>query len=158
MKDLDDLDNDLLGLEVSKLRCLLLVQSGFPPFLQNLQCQVAYRQHNSSAPQDQSTDQSSKPPASSSSSSPSTSSTAQTDLSVGTSSDSKRGREESGDNDERQTKKRRIPRDEVNSTATPRLACFYNKFDPLTYRSSAQTGKKFEICETHDFQNMDKLL
>ncbi|KAH0172860.1 hypothetical protein KCU67_g1544, partial [Aureobasidium melanogenum] len=40
---------------------------------------------------------------------------------------------------------------------TPRLACLFNKYDPMMYRSNAQTNKKFEICGMHDFQNMNKL-
>lgn len=158
IKDLDDLDDNYLGLEVSKLRSWLLVRSEDPLCFQELQSQVTYRQHNSSAPQCQSVEQSSKSAASSSSSSPSNSSSAQTDSSGGTSSNSKRRREDPDENDEQQTSKRRISPHKVNVTAAPRLACFYNKFDPLTYRSSTQTGKKFEICETHDFKDMGNLL
>ena len=158
MDDSDDLDKHFLDMESVRLRSWLLTRSGSEPFLQHLQDQVAYRQRNSSAPRDQPADSSSRSTSGSSSSSPSTSSSIPTTLSGGTLSGSKRRRDDTGEEDEQQKKKRRVPQKETNLTSTPRLACFYNKFDPMMYRPNAQTRKKFEICATHDFQNMNKLL
>lgn len=88
----------------------------------------------------------------------STSSSAPSISSGDTSSGSKRKSDKTDEHIERPQKKKRIPRDKNETTSSPRFACFYNKYDPMTYRSNFQTGKKFEICETHDFQNMNKLL
>ena len=158
LDDFDDLDKHFLDMETCRLRSWLLTRLGSEPFLQHLQNQVAYQQRNSSTPQDQPADSSSKSTSGSSSSSPSTSSSIPTTLSGGISSGSKRRRDGSGEEDERQKKKRRVPQKEANLTSTPRLACFYNKYDPMMYRQNAQTRKKFEICATHDFQNTNKLL
>ncbi|TIA80125.1 hypothetical protein D6C76_03318 [Aureobasidium pullulans] len=44
-----------------------------------------------------------------------------------------------------------------NDSIATRLACLYNKYDPMMYRSNDQTHKKFEICGLHDFKDMNKL-
>jgi hypothetical protein len=155
-RDLNDLDDRFLDTEGSRLRSWLLIRSKSQSFFRHLQRQVACRQHNSSEPRDQSTNSSSKSTSSSSSSSSSTSS-APTTLSGSTSSGSKRRRDDAGEKDKQPGKKGCIPRDKDERTSTPRLACFYNKYDPMMYRANAQTGKKFEICETHDWQDMGKL-
>ena len=150
---MDELDNDLLDVGVSRLRTWLLLQSTESElFFRNFQRQVTYRQRNSSTRQDQSADTSSRS-TSHSSSSPSASSS-----SGGTSSRNKRRRDDAGDNDGQKENHRRVFPKEAEPTSTPRLACFYNKYDPIMYRSNGQTHKKFGICETHDFQNMNKLL
>jgi hypothetical protein len=154
MDDLDDLDNHVLDMEVSKLRSWLLLRSKSEPFSRHLQCRVTYRQNNASTPQDQSRSTSTFP---SSSSSPSVSSTVPTTFSDGTLNSSKRRRDDPDDKDERPTKKGRVPRDKSGSPSAPRLACLYNKYDPMMYRSTAQTDRRFEICETHDFENMNRL-
>jgi hypothetical protein len=158
MDDLDELDNHFLDMEVSKLRSWLLLGPKQESFFRHLQRQVTYRQHNSSTPQDQSTDPSSKSASQSSSSPPSTSTSVPSTLSGGTSNRSKRRRDDTGEDDEQQEKEGRIPQKEPRITSAPRLACFYNKYDPIMYGSNGQARKKFEICETHDFQNMNKLL
>ncbi|KAG9868790.1 hypothetical protein KCU77_g104, partial [Aureobasidium melanogenum] len=63
---------------------------------------------------------------------------------------SKRGRDRRSDKDKQQDKRRRTTPDEPAFTSThiPRLACLYNKYDPMMYRSNAQTLKKFEISST----------
>jgi hypothetical protein len=155
--DLSDLDHHFLNMESSRLRSWLLIRSKSEPFLQHLQRQVVYQQHDSSTPQDQSTASSSKSASKSSSSSPSTSSSIPTTSSGGTSSGSKRRRDDSGEKDEQPKNKRRVPSDKGHPTPDLRLACFYNKHDPMMYRSNAQTGKRFEICETHSFENMNRL-
>jgi hypothetical protein len=157
--DLNDLDDLFLDTEGSRLRSWLLMRSKSQPFFRHLQLQVAYQEHNSSEPRDQSTDSSSKYASGSSSSSSSTSSSVPTACSSGTSSGSKRRRDDAGEKDKQPGKKGRVPRDEDEDerTSAPRLACFYNKYDPMMYRSNAQTGKKFEICETHDWQDMGRL-
>jgi hypothetical protein len=157
MDDLGDLDHHFLDMESSRLRSWLLIQFKSEPFLQHLQRQVVYQQHDSSTPQDQSTVPSSQSTTKSSSSSPSTSSSIPTTLSGGTSSGSKRQRDDSGEKDEEPKNKRRVPSDKGHPTPDLRLACFYNKHDPIMYRSNAQTGKRFEICETHSFENMNRL-
>jgi hypothetical protein len=157
MDDLGDLDHHFLNTESSRLRSWLLIRSKSEPFLQHLQRQVVYQQHDSSTPQDQSTASSSKSASKSSSSSPSTSSSIPTTLSGGTSSGSKRRRDDSGEKDEQPKNKRRVPSDKGHPTPDLRLACFHNKHDPMMYRSNAQTGKRFEICETHSFENMNRL-
>jgi hypothetical protein len=78
-----------------------------------------------------------------------------TKLSGDTSSGGKRRRKEPGQSDERPQKKRRVSKEKSGSS--PRLACFYNKYDPMVYRSSAQSDRRFEICETHGFANMNRL-
>jgi hypothetical protein len=155
-RDLNDLDDRFLDTEGSRLRSWLLTRSKSQSFFRHLQRQVACRQHHSSEPRDQSTNSSSKSTSSSSSSSSSTSSVPTT-LSGSTSSGSKRRRDDAGEKDKQPGKKGCIPRDKDERTSTPRLACFYNKYDPMMYRVNAQTGKKFEICETHDWQDMGKL-
>ena len=157
MDDLDDLDKYLLNTESSRLGHWLSERSEQEPFLQHLQREVTYRLHESSTPQDQSADISSKSSSNSSSASPSTSSSIPTTLSGETSKGNKRRRDDPGEQDEQPQKKRRVPEEEATPTSTPRLACFYNKHDPMMYRSNASTLKKFEICATHDFQNMNKL-
>jgi hypothetical protein len=157
MDDLDDLDHHFLDLESSRLRSWLLIQSKSEHFLQYLQRQVVYQQHDSSTPQDQSTNSSAKSTSKSSSSSSSTSSSIPTTLTGETSSGSKRRRDDSGEKDEQPKNKRRVPSDKGHSTPDLRLSCFYNKHDPMMYRSNAQTGKRFEICETHSFENMNRL-
>jgi hypothetical protein len=157
MDDMDDLDHHFLNMESSRLRSWLLIRSKSEPFLQHLQRQVMYQQHDSSTPQDQSTDSSSKSTPKSSSSSPSTASSIPTTFSGGTSSGSKRRRDDSGDKDEQPKNKRRVPSDKGHPTPIPRLACFYNKYDPMMYRSNTQTDRRFEVCGTHSFENMNRL-
>lgn len=156
--DMNDLDNHFLGLESCRLRSWLLVQLQSEPVLRRLQRHMAYRQHDTTALQDQSTDSSSRSTSGSLSSFRSTSSSIATTLPGGTSSGSKRLRDEPSEEDERQKKERRVAQNEPHLTSVPRLACFYNKYDPMIYRSNVQTRKKFDICATHDFQNINKLL
>jgi hypothetical protein len=157
MDSLDDLDNHSLDTETAKFRSWLLTRSKSALFLQHLQRQVVDRCHDSSMPQDQSADSSSKSASNSSSTSPSTSSSIPTTLSGGNSSGSKRRRDNPGENDERLKKKRRVPDHKDQSTPSSRLACFYNKYDPMMYRSNAQTERRFEVCGTHGFENMNRL-
>jgi hypothetical protein len=157
MDELDDLHNHFLDVEISRLRSSLLMLSKSERFLQYLRYQVDYQRYDSSRPQDQSADSSSKSASTSSSSSPSTSSSIPTTLSGGNSSGSKRRRDDPGEKDERPKKTRRVPDEKIRSTPIQRLACFYNKYDPIMYRSNAQTNRKFEVCESHDFENMNRL-
>jgi hypothetical protein len=155
--DLNDLDERFLDTEAARLRSWLLMRSRSEQFFRHLERQVEYRQHTLSTPRDQSTDTPSRSTSSSSSSSPYIPVSVPTTLTGGTSSGSKRRRDDADENDKQPEKKERLPRDKHEHISTPRLACFYNKYDPMTYRLNAQTGKKFEICETHDWQNMGKL-
>lgn len=70
---------------------------------------------------------------------------------------SRRNRDDPSHPESQAEKRRRITGENDNSKPATRFACLYNKYDPMMYRSNDRTGKKFEICETRDFQNMNKL-
>jgi hypothetical protein len=140
----------LLYAEVPRFGYWLLSLSESRSFFQYLQHQVESRKHDSSTPQDQSTDTSPK----STSNSSFSSSSIPTTSSGRTSSGSKRERSGTGSRDEPRDKKRRVAQHRPVFTSTPRLACFFNKYDPVMYSK----GMKFKTCWTHDFQNMNRLL
>lgn len=145
--NLNDLANHLLDLEISRLRSWLIARTRSEAFFRHLQRQVTRVHYDTSTPQNQSTTSSSK----------STSNSAPTTSSGGSSSRSKRRQDDAGGCDERQEKRQRIFQDKPTSTITQRLACFYNKYDPVMYRSNTQTRNKFEICESHNWQDMGRL-
>lgn len=76
---------------------------------------------------------------------------------------SKRHREDKGDehhdDDEPHRKQQKTPaaRPEGNKKRK-RLACLYHKHNPRLYRSNLQTQTRFEVCATHDFEDMHRLL
>ncbi|KAG9690921.1 hypothetical protein KCU95_g8516, partial [Aureobasidium melanogenum] len=135
-ESIDDLDDSFLDLEVAKFRSWLLERA--------------------ESENEQSTN--STPKSTSHSSSVSYSATSSTAAaSRGAFTSGKRRRDTQGDEDERVHRNRRPAQDKPECKPTPRLACLFNKYDPMMYRSSSQTDKRFEICGTHDFQNMNKL-
>jgi hypothetical protein len=150
VEDLGDLENYALDLEVSGLRSWLLARSKSESFFRHLQRQVLYRQYTSYASRENSTIPTPNSTSSSSSSFRAASSSKP-------SSSNKRRRDDTGDQDDQEDKKRRVARDKSESSCAPRLACFYNKYDPMTYRSNASTLKKFEICGTRGWPSMNKL-
>lgn len=162
-ESMDDLDDLLLDTEISRLRTWLFERSESEHFCRHLKHQLTYGRYEPSALQEQSTDStprsSSLPKSSVSSSSSSSSSTSSstTSVSCGPVIDGKRRQDDESGQDERQHKKKRFAQDGSENKPAPRLACLFNKYDPMMYRSNAQTNKKFEICGMHDFQNMNKL-
>lgn len=155
---MDDLDGLFLDQEVSRLRSWLLGRTKFEHFCQHLQHRLTYGRCEGSALQEQSTDSTPRSSSHQSSSDPSSSTSFCTPAtSSGISNGGKRRRDNESGEDEQQHKKKRPAQDEPECKSAPRLACLFNKYDPMMYRSNSQTHKKFEICGMHDFQNMNKL-
>jgi hypothetical protein len=144
---LDDLETRFLNLEVSDPNSGLLVRSRSEPCFRQLQHRTTHRPSHSSTSQDQPTG--STPRSTSHASSASSSAAAS---SGGTSSGSKRGRDDTGDRGKRRDENKRFAQDASPS----RLACFYNKHDPLMYGAGAQAYRKFKACEGR-FENMNRL-
>ncbi|KAH0343046.1 hypothetical protein KCU83_g8987, partial [Aureobasidium melanogenum] len=157
-ESMDDLDGLFLDQEVSQLRSWLLRRTKSEHFCQHLQHRLTYERCEGSALQEQSKD--STPRSSShqkSSDPPSAASSSTAATSCGTSNVGKRRHDNESGEDEQQHKKKRPAQDESECKSAPRLACLFNKHDPVMYRSNAQTNKKFEICGMHDFKDMNKL-
>lgn len=67
--------------------------------------------------------------------------------------------DECDDNDEPHRKKQKTPAPlPKGSKKQKRLACLYHKHNTRLYRTSLQTQTRFEVCATHDFEDMHRLL
>ncbi|KAH0365810.1 hypothetical protein KCU65_g5816, partial [Aureobasidium melanogenum] len=156
-ESMNDLEEVLLDNEVAWLRTWLLERSETQHFCQHLQNRLTYERGETSTSQDQSTDSTPESTSLPKSTASSFGSSSTASVLYGPILDGKRRRDDESGQDEQQNKKNRSAHDETEYKPTPRLACLFNKYDPMMYRLNAQTNKKFEICGTHDFQNMNKL-
>jgi hypothetical protein len=149
-KHLEDLSYQFSDLKLASPGSRPLVRSRSQPCFPQTRHHSAFRQHTSSTSRAKPTDSASKSASHASSSSSSSSDAAAS--SSQTSGGNKRGRHGTGDQDKRRDRNKRSTQD----TDTPRLACFYNKHDPLMFGSGGHTYHKFKTCEGR-FENMNRL-